>query len=291
MTSRPMVALCMTVALRAEDPAAEPDRALLAAPDIAWATLALSAACLSVWVGSLLALATESLPAYVTVPLSTVAAFATFTPLHDASHQALARSRWVNEVVGRLAAIPLLFGVFGAFRYLHLEHHKFTNEPERDPDHWVALGPSWLLPLRWMTIEYPYITMYRRRLRPAKRIERFELRTALPLLVAVIAVASYMGYGRAVLFGWYLPAKVAAFLLAYAFDYLPHRPHLVPARVDRFRATIVQSDPWRTPLLLYQNYHLIHHLYPAIPFYRYSRVWRAQRETLLARGVVDTRRP
>ena len=31
-----------------------------------------------------------------------------------------------------------------------------------------------------------------------------------------------------------------------------------------------------TPLLLSQNYHLVHHLYPTVPFYRYLRVWRAR---------------
>ena len=37
--------------------------------------------------------------------------------------------------------------------------------------------------------------------------------------------------------------------------------------------------------LLYQNLHLIHHLYPAVPFYRYGQIWRAQRQALLDKGV------
>jgi fatty acid desaturase len=28
-----------------------------------------------------------------------------------------------------------------------------------------------------------------------------------------------------------------------------------------------------TPLLVYQNYHLIHHLYPTVPFYKMHKVW------------------
>jgi len=31
-----------------------------------------------------------------------------------------------------------------------------------------------------------------------------------------------------------------------------------------------------TPVLLYQNYHLVHHLYPTVPFYRYISIWRAR---------------
>lgn len=27
---------------------------------------------------------------------------------------------------------------------------------------------------------------------------------------------------------------------------------------------------------MYQNHHLMHHLYPTIPFYRYGRAWKAR---------------
>ena len=34
--------------------------------------------------------------------------------------------------------------------------------------------------------------------------------------------------------------------------------------------------------MLYQNYHLVHHLHPVIPFYRYVAVWRRGEESYLA---------
>ena len=37
-----------------------------------------------------------------------------------------------------------------------------------------------------------------------------------------------------------------------------------------------------TPVLLYQNYHLVHHLHPLIPFYRYIAVWRRNEAAYLA---------
>jgi ring-1,2-phenylacetyl-CoA epoxidase subunit PaaE len=39
-----------------------------------------------------------------------------------------------------------------------------------------------------------------------------------------------------------------------------------------------------TPLALYQNYHLVHHLHPAVPFYRYIAVWRRNEERYLERN-------
>ncbi len=263
-----------------------PARALLATPRIAWPTLGVFVVSTALWGVSLFAIATGRAPLVGCVALSTAAAFMAFTPLHDASHRSLARARWLNEIIGRISAL-ILAGNFPGFRYLHLEHHKFTNEPERDPDFWVSLGKPWLRPLRWMTMEIPYVTAYRRRAHVSNHAERIEIATWLPIIVGAILFGTALGYGKVILFGWLIPAKIAGILLAYAFDYLPHRPHAVSSRVDRFRATVVQSDAWRTPLLLYQNYHLIHHLYPAVPFYRYSRVWRSQRETLLASGAID----
>ena len=38
-----------------------------------------------------------------------------------------------------------------------------------------------------------------------------------------------------------------------------------------------------SPLLLNQNYHLVHHLHPVIPFYKYVRVWRRNEDAYLER--------
>jgi fatty acid desaturase len=43
---------------------------------------------------------------------------------------------------------------------------------------------------------------------------------------------------------------------------------------------------WRggTFLLLQQNLHLMHHLWPSVPFYNYDRLFRALRPVLVAEG-------
>jgi ring-1,2-phenylacetyl-CoA epoxidase subunit PaaE len=40
-----------------------------------------------------------------------------------------------------------------------------------------------------------------------------------------------------------------------------------------------------TPLMLSQNYHLVHHLHPSVPFYRYLRTWRRNEEAYLERDA------
>ena len=253
----------------------------LSAPRIAWPTLLLAAAALGSW------LAGAAAGGVLGGALAMLAAYLAFTPLHEAAHRSLARARWINELVGRLCAV-LLGGPFPAIRYLHLEHHKHTNDPVADPDHWSGRGPAWLLPLRWLTQDLHYYVVYARRRRPAA--ERLEVIATLLALIATAVVLALTGHGRAVLLYWLLPARVAIGVLAFAFDYLPHRPHQITAKEDRLRATSASPGRWRYLASLGQSLHLVHHLYPGVPFYRYHVVWRDRARELRALEVHGTDR-
>ena len=240
----------------------------LSAPRVAWPTLAVLVGALALWgfgvslVGDHVALG---------VVAATIGAYLAFTPLHEAAHRSIARARWVNELAGRAASLPLL-GPFSAVRYVHLEHHKHTNDPVADPDHWSGRGPAWARPLRWLTQDLHYYAVYVRRARP--RRELVEVVATLAGFVAIAIVLVATGHGRAVVFGWLVPARLAIGVLAFAFDYMPHRPHAITAKQDRYLATSASEGLLRYALTLGQSLHLVHHLYPGVPFYRYGVVWR-----------------
>jgi fatty acid desaturase len=85
-----------------------------------------------------------------------------FTPMHDACHGSVATEpslRFLNDVVGTTCG-ALFPCPFPAFKRMHLLHHKHTNEEHLDPDGWVAKGPFFLLPLRWITIEVSYYSRF-----------------------------------------------------------------------------------------------------------------------------------
>ena len=241
----------------------------LTAPRIAWPTLVALATALAVWSLGVALVATGHLAGAL---LATVGAYVAFTPMHDAAHRSIARSRWINEVAGRLAIIPL-FGPFPAIRYIHLEHHKHTNEPDLDPDHWSGRGPRFLLPLRWLSQDFHYYWVYARASRPFR--ERVESYATLALLVGIACALAATGHGRTLLLGWLLPARLAIVTLAFAFDYLPHRPHTTPSRIDRVAATRLFRGRIKYMLSLGQSMHRIHHFYPGVPFYRYAAVDRS----------------
>jgi fatty acid desaturase len=84
-----------------------------------------------------------------------------------------------------------------------------------------------------------------------------------------------------VLLLWLVPAWFAQGFLALVFDWLPHHPH---TNRERYRDTRLILVPGLYTLLLGQNLHLIHHLFPRLPFYRYSDCYAALRELLAAKG-------
>lgn len=251
-----------------------------------WPTVALAVVCVGVVVANVAALVAgvvaPDVAPVVAVVVGSVACFAGFTAVHDASHRAVSHHVVVNEGVGHLAAL-LLLGPFLPYRFLHLEHHRHTNVRGDDPDRWSA-GPWWSLPLRWLSQDVGYLWFFSKHIGARPRAEVVDLVVVGVALVAVGAASVVVGAFDAVVFGWWLPARVALFLLAFSFDWLPHAPHIA---VDRHRATVVRSGRLWTLLLLGQNFHLVHHLDPAAPFFALPRLWRERRDALVARGAVD----
>jgi beta-carotene hydroxylase len=246
-------------------------------------------------------LSSGALSTAAAVTLQALATYALFTPAHDAVHLSVATREsgvgWLNGVVGRAVAIPLL-APWVAFRYIHLLHHKHTNHPDSDPDNWSGAGPRWLLPLRWATQYYHYVYLYLSRLGQRPRAEVAEALTQLLGTYAAIGALCVAGYASYALLHVVLPAQLAHTFLAFSFDYLPHRPNVkqglyvdtavialsVPSPAGP--GSLLKALAWPLTLpLLSQNYHVVHHLVPWVPFYRYAAVFEAHASEMEARGT------
>lgn len=110
--------------------------------------------------------------------------------------------------------------------------------------------------------------------------ERREFYFTVLFVIGVITAVTLAGWLTDYLLLFFIPTRIAKLIIVLAFDFLPHHPHDVTAKENRFRATSnrVGMEWALTPLFLYQNYHLVHRLYPAITFYRYLKIWDARRE-------------
>ena len=74
--------------------------------------------------------------------------FMSFTPIHEASHRNITPYRKIDDLIGHITALYFMAS-FDHFKWIHLEHHKHTNDPEKDPDFHVAGSQSWWKRLYW----------------------------------------------------------------------------------------------------------------------------------------------
>lgn len=198
------------------------------------------------------------------------------TVIHDASHNSGHRNRIINSILGHGSALMLGFA-FPVFTRVHLQHHAHVNDPKNDPDHFVSTGgPLWLIAARFF---YHEIFFFKRKLwRKYELLEWFLSRLFLVTVVMFGIHYDFIGY---VMNFWFVPALVVGIALGLFFDYLPHRPF---QERDRWKNARVYPSPILNLLILGQNYHLIHHLWPSIPWYKYQSAYYATKPLLDAKG-------
>jgi beta-carotene hydroxylase len=253
----------------------------------AWPTVLLTLAVLVSFAAVATSVVAGALPLAAGFLANTIVAYVAFTPAHEATHWNIAGRNsalwWVNEACGWLG-MSVLFDNFAVLRAAHLQHHAHTNEADRDPDYFEP-GVTFLQACaRGLTLYHAYINDYLdETARKPGTVRRRTLHGSWSGLLIVTAIGlALAGWWREVLFLWVLPAGAAFVVLAVAFDWVPHRPHTV---AERFRDTRIILAPGLEALMLGQNYHLIHHLYPSIPFYRYRPCFEAMQDELRARGA------
>jgi beta-carotene hydroxylase len=101
------------------------------------------------------------------------------------------------------------------------------------------------------------------------------------LIVAAFAAAARLGFVSTLLVYWLLPAQLAGAALGFLFDYWPHRPHTGRGRL---KDTAAIMPRYLDPIFLAQNIHLLHHLFPTVPWYRYRSAFLAIEPGVRAEG-------
>lgn len=232
----------------------------------------------------------QVIPMALAIPVNGIMAYILFTPMHEAGHMNVSGGkknlRFLDEIVGWLSGIPLL-APFYVFKVIHFRHHGFTNNPEKDPDHWLASKNIFALLFHATTIFPVYMVKAHQLMMDKKTPKAVKKDLAIGLvgliiLLALIPISSILFGWSNVLLLWVIPALIAETFLAFAFDWLPHHPH---EQMDKFLNTRVIHIPGISILLLSQNYHLIHHLQPRIPFYEYKENYLKNESTFKKEGV------
>ena len=210
-----------------------------------------------------------------------------FSVIHDASHRSLSQNSLLNEGIGGAGLLFLFpYAPMVVVRWVHNQHHIHTNGP-KDPDIFEHQAPWWQVPLRWTFFDGYYIYYFFKYGTKVLKRHAVSLAVYYTSLALLVAAALYMGYGYEIFMLWFIPSRISLFLIAVVFVILPHHPATVSQAEDKYMATTMRFG-WEwllTPLLVYQNYHLIHHLWPEIPFYKMHKAWYFKYDELNAHNL------
>jgi beta-carotene hydroxylase len=243
-------------------------------------TLLMLLASVSLIAGSTLGYFLDFLPHWVVFTLNVLALHLAGTVIHDASHNVAHRSSIMNAIMGHASALILGFA-FPVFTRVHMQHHANVNDPKNDPDHFVSTcGPLWLIAPRFFYHEFFFFT--RKLWRKYELLEWFLSRL---FMVSVVWFASSHGQLGYVMNYWFTPALVVGLALGLFFDYLPHRNF---QERNRWKNARVYPSTLLNILILGQNYHLIHHLWPSVPWYKVQPAYYAVKPLLDAKGSPQT---
>lgn len=228
------------------------------------------------------------IPMWLGALANTVFLYALYTVVHEAVHSNISSRRkelrWVDPVAGIIACAPLWLN-YHQHKRQHMAHHANTNEDD-DPDIYARGSfPGWIflrLPVALINYFNP-IQQYRdcRRFGCTRREYAYTFASFSAYTAIVLGLVA-LGYWKEVLFLWFVPWWIGQTVMLTFFTWTPHHDH---HETGRYRNTRVSLFPFANFLLQGQNYHLIHHMMPAIPYYRYKPVFDELRPVLEAKGV------
>ena len=231
-----------------------------------------------VLIGCLAVFVAYALPGWpLALPALGVALAFLFTLQHECTHQTPFRIRWLNEVVGHATGL-ILIQPFQWFRAFHMAHHRFTNDPARDPE-LATPKPDTLPAILWHLGCLGYwraklVTLVSNAFGPLdanyiapRQKRRIRLEARLMILIYALAVVLF---GTALFWFWLLPLALGFPVLRL---YLLAEHGLCPPVANMFENTrttftnrAVRWLSWNMP------YHAEHHAWPAVPYHALPRL-------------------
>lgn len=212
---------------------------------------------------------------------------AVFAPFHECIHRTAFKSRTANAIGAWLTGIPFAMAP-AVYRAFHFEHHRHTQDPDRDPEllgfpdgysSWPTTWLGWLMMgsgygllvlkgtplLRFSTAPtdaWDRIAWWTPPPEDRRRMA-WENRIVLGLWVIFLVTAAIIIDG-----GWWLIAAawlaqiIEALWVAAEHTGLPQTGSILE------RTRTVQSSPFVRWWIWNMNYHAEHHAWPGIPWYR-----------------------
>lgn len=256
----------------------------------AWLSIIASCALLALFVVNTILAIQGLYPLWLATLVAIMPIHAGFTVLHEASHKTLSNNAkgmgWIDPVLGTAHAALLVYDL-PTFRFLHLRHHRFTNDAQADPDYWLQLYPLPLVILLSFAVPLHYLRLYLGAARKGELTRHEIVLTSLRLTLLLGLAIALMGIAPLqTLMLWLLPSAIASALISVSHRML----HAAEATPDRIRTTkIIRGQAfWEwliCPFFWLNNHHLIHHENPRLPVIAHGALYAQIEDELAARGA------
>jgi len=241
------------------------------------------------WIALFPLVMTGVMPLWLGFVLATICCTLAYLPSHEAQHSIIAtkgsKLRWLNELVGHVSLIPLVFPYRVAW-ITHRQHHAHANNPELDPDFGVA-ADTWYQAV-WKSIrstqgqDDAYGDCLRRSNDPMVGRAVVEASVLSLSYYTVLTVMAWSGFAIEAALLWWLPRRIGFTYISLFLSWAPHFPFDGTGRYGDTRA-------WKsrvgTILSLGMEYHLVHHLFPKIPLFQTGPAYWELRELIEKRGI------
>lgn len=211
--------------------------------------------------------------------------------LHDAGHRNLSRHRRLNESIAILWLAPLLFADIRHYRDQHARHHRHLGDRQRDPDYLVC-PQRW--PRHWWqsyASQLVSAAAWRGSLvghlgDPALGWQARGWIVAWWMAALVVMVSAVGAESTLIAGALWMGARATSFHAITMFREMCDHHGREPGGVFSFTRDMVTKGPWRWLIHPRNNgYHLTHHLWPAVPYYRLPQAHRV----LVSGDAVETR--
>jgi fatty acid desaturase len=212
--------------------------------------------------------------------------------MHEATHYHLFRNRTVNEVVSELFLAWPLFVTTRAYRGSHFAHHRHVNT-DRDPDMLRKQNAEWEFPqtryalgllllkdvFGWNTYQQlmEASDMSDTSGQRSGRIDGYRI-ARIVYYLAIAGLVWYFDLWLVVLLLWFVPALTWLKMILRIRSIAEHYAVENDQVYTRTRTTLPSLLERMFIAPRHINYHLEHHLYPSVPFFRLPQLHTALME-------------
>jgi beta-carotene hydroxylase len=211
-----------------------------------------------------------------------------YLPSHEAQHNIIAGRgkplRWLNELVGHMSVIPMVYP-YRILRATHMEHHKHTNDPEKDCDIDLHARSQADFFRKALINRQPASTRNGAYGNSLERTGQSHLMLDALLLNAAYLIfmfsMAWSGYALEMALLWWIPKMIGETYISY---YLAWAPHYPGNEQGRYRDTRAFKSRFGNLVSMGMQFHIIHHLYPRIPLSLTPAAYRELRPILEQRG-------